>query len=135
MVFSPNWALDSPAQMQRLNEFLTRTGPTLYFVPLTQIATILAWVLLALNRVPEARRDYRLAALFALLATAVNVLVVTTVVPVIFGPDYLAHADELAEYCARWNALNLARLTFTGIAVAFCFSAFRQLDRLAASRG
>jgi hypothetical protein len=41
IVISPNWVVDSPIQMKRHNEFFVNTSPTIYFVPLTQIAPIL----------------------------------------------------------------------------------------------
>jgi hypothetical protein len=70
VVFSPNWIEDSPAQFTRLHEFFRNTGPTLYFVPLTQLATILVWVLWWRNRDDDVKRDYRRAGVSALLSTA-----------------------------------------------------------------
>jgi hypothetical protein len=67
VVFSPNWVEDSPAQFARLHGFFGNTGPTLYFVPLTQLATILVWVLWWRNRDGEVKPDYRRAAVSALL--------------------------------------------------------------------
>ena len=65
IVLSPNWIQNSEVQMHRLNDFFTRTGPTLYFVPLTQIATALVWVLWFGNDRPELGRNYRRAGVFA----------------------------------------------------------------------
>jgi hypothetical protein len=130
VVFSPNWVVDSPAQLTRLNEFFVNTGPTLYFVPLTLLATVLVWVLLALNRESEVAADYRKASLFALLLTALNALIVVTTVTKLFGADYLSYADRLTSYAWRWNVLNVIRMALTAATAAYLFNAFRKLDRV-----
>src|SRR5215212_5573590 len=45
VVLSPNWVVDSPAQLTRLNEFFVVTSPTLYFVPLALAALALVFVI------------------------------------------------------------------------------------------
>jgi hypothetical protein len=45
IVFSPNWIMNSQVQLKRLNEFFVNTSPTIYFVPVTQIVTLLVWIL------------------------------------------------------------------------------------------
>jgi hypothetical protein len=128
VVISPNWVVDSVRQMTRLNEFFVRANPTMYFVPAVLLAPVLVWVLTALNRDASLRQDYRRASLFALLATALNAYVVATVITKLFGPDYLAHADQLAAYCRRWNVLNVLRMILVATTAVFLFGAFRKLD-------
>lgn len=132
VVFSPNWVVDSVTQMRRLHEFFVNTSPTLYFVPLTQAATVLVWVLLAINRDRELKPDYRRASLFALASTALNAFIVATVITKLFGADYLSHADELTSYCWRWNILNVLRMTLVATTAVYVFNAYRKLDRKAA---
>ena len=134
IVFSPNWVVDSTAQFVRLEEFFVRTGPTLYFVPVTQLATVLVWVLFAVARDPAARRALGWASLAGRAAPPVNVVVVTTVVPVIFGADVASRAPLLAEYAGRWNVLNAVRLVLTWLTLAATFAAYRALDRAVVSR-
>ncbi len=129
IVFSPNWVEDSPAQMRRLHEFFTHTGPTLYFVPLTQLATLLAWVLLWRNRDDAARPFYRRAGLWAVALTAVNAYIVAVVVPKLFGANYLSQAERLTSYCWQWNILNVLRMALTATTMAYLFNAYRVLDR------
>jgi hypothetical protein len=135
VVLSPNWASDTADRMQDFHDFTVRTGPTLYFVPVTQLATVLLWVLLVLNRLPQARRAYRLAGLVALLATAVNVVVVTGVVPELFGDPSAVAPDRLAELALRWNVLNVVRLLLTGAAAVLAHQAYRVVDRATAPAG
>jgi hypothetical protein len=122
VVFSPNWVVDSAAQIDRLNAFFVNTGPTLYFVPLTVLATILVWVLLALNKRGDVRSDYRRASLFAVLLTAVNIATVSLVVTKLF-------AAGTARLAWEWNVLNGVRMALTATTAWFVFSAFRKLDR------
>jgi hypothetical protein len=129
VVFSPNWVTDSVAQMTRLNAFFVRTSPTLYFVPVTMIATVLTWALFFTNTNPAIRPAYRAAAALAALATAVNLVVVTAVVPKTFGPSFVTEASSLTRLLWTWSALNLVRGALVAAAVGYLFRAFRQLDR------
>jgi hypothetical protein len=121
--------VDSSAQMTRLHELFVNTSPTLYFVPLTMLATLLVWVLLVINKDDEVRPDYRRAGLFALLLTILNLFIVATVVTRLFGTEYLSDADRLRSIAWQWNILNLLRMSLIAITVVFLFNAFRKLDR------
>jgi len=134
VVFSPNWVTDSPAQMSRLNLFFVNTNPTLYFLPLTMLATILVWVLLLLNKNNEVRSLYRRASLFALLLTAVNLFIVTTVVTKLFGTQYLTDPGKLTFLAWEWNVLNVVRMALTATTAGIMFNAFRRLDRVGDQR-
>jgi hypothetical protein len=129
VVISPNWVVDSPAQLTRLNEFFVRTSPTVFFVPLTPLAAVFVWLATLLNREPGVGGNYRRASLFVTLALAVNTLIVATLITRLFGDDYLAHAAQLQTYATRWNVLNLLRMVLVATTVCYLFQAFRQLDR------
>jgi hypothetical protein len=135
IVFSPNWVVDSPAQFTRLNEFFTVTGPTLYFVPVTVLATGLTWILLWLNRDDDVMADCKRAGMSALVLTVLNIVIVTRVVPNLFGDDYLSHAGTLTAYAWTWNILNVFRMALTATTAYFLFNSFRKLDRVRAGRG
>lgn len=129
IVISPNWIVDSAEQLTRLNGFFVNTGPTLFFVPLTFVATALVWMLLLVNRDSELRVHYRKASLLALALTVLNIVIVTTLVTRLFGADYLSYADELSTYAWRWNVLNVIRMLLTAATAIQLFGAFRKLDR------
>ncbi|RZU53119.1 hypothetical protein EV385_5005 [Krasilnikovia cinnamomea] len=129
IVFSPNWVVDTPAQMTRLHGFFVNTGPTLYFVPLTFLAALLTWLLLALNRDPALRADYRRASLVAVVLMGLNAFIVATVVSKLFGAGYPADPERLSAYAWRWNVLNVLRMMLTATAAVILFNAFRKLDR------
>ena len=131
-VFSPNWVVDSPEQMRRLNEFFVRSSPTLYFVPLTQLATFLVFYLYFSNRREDVRSQYRNAALFALAATFVNGFIVATLITKLFGADYARFGANLTTYCARWNVFNVARMMCVAATIAPLFKAYLVLERTSA---
>lgn len=129
VVFAPNWVSDSPAQFTRLHEFFSTTGPTLYFVPVTQIALVLVWLLWWRNRDGEQARDYRRAAVTAVALAALTGYIVVAVLPHMFGADALAQPDDLRAAAWQWNVLNVFRMLLTAATAWFLFGAFRKLDR------
>jgi hypothetical protein len=130
IVISPNWVVNSPDQMKRLNEFFIVTSPTLYFVPLTQLATIMVWIVFFTNKFALTKVLYRRAALFALLATILNVIIVSTTVLKLFSPEYESYGEELHDLCVRWNILNVVRMILVGTTVYYLFNAYRVLDAM-----
>jgi hypothetical protein len=129
VVFSPNWVQDSPAQFTRLHEFFDNTGPTLYFVPLSQVAVVLVCLLWWRNRDDELRSDYRRAGVAGLLLAALTAYIVVAVLPRMFGDDYLADPRRLTAAAWQWNVLNVFRMALTATAAWYLFGAFRKLDR------
>lgn len=129
IVISPNWVVDTATQLTRLNELFVCTSPTLYFVPVTQLATLAGWLALALNRRDEARPTLRRAALFLVLDQLLNALVVSTVILQVFGPNFSSLPDPHA-LVLRWNILNVARMALTAAAASQLFQSFRVLDRV-----
>ncbi|MDI5981108.1 hypothetical protein [Amycolatopsis magusensis] len=129
VVFSPNWVQDSPAQFTRLHEFFATTGPTLYFVPVAQLAILLIWVLWWRNRDDELKRDYRRAGVLSVANVALSAYVIAVLVRRMFGEDYLS--ADLTATAWQWNALNVVRMVLTAVTGYYLFSAFRKLDRRA----
>ena len=101
-----------------------RTGPTLYFVPITFLGPIFTWVAWALHR----SRELRHASGFALLATLVNAFIVATIITRLFG-EVAPEAGAVHALCVRWNVLNAVRMALTAATVGWLFAAFRRLDR------
>ena len=130
IVFSPNWVLDSPNQIRRLNEFFILTTPTIYFVPITQIATLLVWFLLWKNKVVAINKNLKRASIWAVLATVLNVIVVSTAAIKLFGADYSHYNDFLTNLTWRWNILNIFRMTSVAITISYLFQAYRKLDKI-----
>jgi hypothetical protein len=129
IVISPNWVVESGAQLDRLHGFFVRTSPTAYFVPVSQLAPLLVWTAHFLNRLPAAAQDFRRASVLALVGGALNAFIVITIVLVIFGEDYRALSDtELHALCVRWNWLNAARMGLTAATAFWMFAAYRKLD-------
>jgi hypothetical protein len=129
VVISPNWVRDSPAQFARLHGFFAVTGPTLYFIPATQLAVALTWWLWWRNRDDALTGDYRRAGLASLLLEALNTYIVVALIPDMFGDDALAHPERLSAAAWQWNILNVVRMALTATTMAYLFGVFRKLDR------
>jgi hypothetical protein len=129
VVISPNWVVDSPAQLARLNAFFVNTSPTTYFIPVVPLATLLAWTLWGVNREGALKGDYRRAAMLAAAAMAVNAFIVATLISRLFGNDFLVHAAELHSYAWRWNLFNLVRIALVAATVRQLFRALVKLER------
>jgi sterol desaturase/sphingolipid hydroxylase (fatty acid hydroxylase superfamily) len=134
IVIAPNWVHDSASQVARLRAFFVHTSPTNYFVPLTQLATLLVWVITCRNREPAAARPLRLASVFAALAAGLNVVIVTTLVLRIFDAGETLAPEIVHRLTLTWNMLNGVRMALTGVTIVALFQAFRQLDRQALER-
>ena len=128
IVFSPNWVIDSPEQIRRLNEFFIITSPTVYFVPLTQLATILVWITYWKNKEISISKDLKTASLFAVLATIINIVIVSTTAIKLFETNYAEYGTYLTTLTWRWNILNPIRMGFVSITIYFLFQAYRKLD-------
>lgn len=113
VVISPNWIVDSPAQLTRLHEFFLVTGPTEYFIPASPVALLATWTGLALARPYVAGRLAQAAIISSALLAALTVVIVAVLVQGLFGADYLDHAEQLLSYATWWNAANIARLLLT----------------------
>jgi hypothetical protein len=130
IVISPNWVVDSPAQLKRLNEFFVTTSPTIYFVPITQLATILVWFLFWKNKVDSVKTELRNASILAVLATILNALIVSTIVLKLFAPDFEKYGDYLTTLTWRWNVLNCFRMILVATTIYYLFNAYRKLDKM-----
>ena len=125
VVISPNWVVDSSQQLRRLNEFFTVTTPTLYFVPVTMVATVLVWVAHALNRRADLRAAYRRASMLAVALTGLNLVIVTTVLPHLFGDA----GGDPQRWAWTWNVLNGFRMALTAATAITLIGAWDALGR------
>lgn len=132
IVISPNWISNSPHQLKILNEFFVNTSPTAYFVPVTQLASVLVWVLLWQNQWATVKADLKKASIFILLATIVNIYIVKTIVLKLFSPDFQKYSEHLNELAWRWNILNLVRMVLVATTGYFLFQSYRKVDKLSA---
>lgn len=130
IVFAPNWVVDSASQLKRLHDFFINTSPTMYFMPITQLASIAVWMIWWLNKVDIVKRDYRTASLFILLATLLNVFIVSTIVAKLFALDLEKHGEYLTTLCWQWNILNVLRMVLVYIAIHHLFNGYRKLERM-----
>lgn len=127
IVISPNWIDGSIEQLTRLHQFFKNTTPTHYFVPFTQLATIIIWIVYFTNKTDELKRDLRLASIFGLSATIINFYIVLTIVLKLFSTEYLQYGEHLNALCWRWNVLNIFRMLLTGTTIYYLLNVYVKL--------
>lgn len=113
VVISPNWVIDSPAQLTRLHDFFASTSPTTYFVPATPITLVVLWVGLYVGRRTLPRGQVRLVVAASIALLVLTIGIVTILVDGLFGTDYLDHAENLVDLAWWWNLANLIRMALT----------------------
>jgi hypothetical protein len=117
IVISPNWIVDSPAQLTRLHGFFVNTDPTLYFVPITLLAVLLLWCTLIIGRRTLPRRTVIWSAVMSTTLIGLTVFIVSVLVTALFGPGYLEHGDALSTYAWWWNIANVLRMALTATTI------------------
>ncbi|HEY5981249.1 MAG TPA: hypothetical protein VIT41_16615 [Microlunatus sp.] len=113
VVISPNWVIDSPAQLTRMHDLFTVTSPTTYFVPAMPMTVTVLWVALYLGRRSLPSTLVRSTVAVSIALVALTIAIVTILVDGLFGADYLEHADVLVAYARCWNVANLIRMALT----------------------
>lgn len=113
IVISPNWVIDTPAQLQRLNEFFQRTSPTTYFVPMSQLALLALWTGLILGRARLPRREAVAVGVLSVALAGLTAVIVSVLIPALFGPDFRTRGEELTDYAWWWNLANGVRMALT----------------------
>lgn len=130
IIFSPNWVVDSPAQMKRLNEFFIYTSPTIYFVPVVIFTIATLWFLSFANKLDEVKREYRMGSIFVLAATIITVFFVVLILPNMFGNGLYQKPDDVKTYAWIWNILNIVRVGLVVTTTYYLFNAYRKLDKM-----
>jgi hypothetical protein len=130
IVFGPNWVIKDSNHLKLLNDFFINSNPTLYFIPMTLLATISVWVLTLTNKVQIVKRDYRIASVFALIVTLLTSFIVGFVLSKMFGSGFFENPAEGSFYGNLWNILNAFRLVLEVITIYYLFNVYRKLDKL-----
>jgi hypothetical protein len=133
VVVAPNWEFSFEAERVLRRQAHRLASPVLYFVPWTQISTLLAvaaWRTGRRVRDPDVRtaRWLGVAALGAVVTQALTVYVVTQLnLRLFFGNDL--SIAETSVLMARWQALNLARVGLEAVTLAASVLALRDVHR------
>lgn len=131
VVISPNWVVDSPAQLERLNTFFVNTDPTLYFIPVTVVGVLLLWVATFVGRHGPGARMLRIATIVSVALALLTAAIVALLVTKLFGEDYASYGDGLTAITWWWNGGNVLRMALTATTLVFVWRAHRELDRAA----
>lgn len=128
-ILTPNQFVASIEQINSYNKFFSITEPYYYYVPLTQMGTIILVYLAFSHHVsqPDQKKLIRSAAITSILATALTIYIVTQYNLKMFFGDVNRFGEGIHRLYAEWAALNGLRIALVGITIWLLFKAYRNL--------
>jgi hypothetical protein len=127
-ILIPNSVVASTEALNNYNKFFSLTEPYYYYVPLTQIGTLIVCYAAIMIPMPQAiKRLMRRAALASGLATALTIFIVTQYNLKMFFGDVSHFGDTINRLYLEWAVLNAFRILLVGTAVYFIFKGYQQI--------
>lgn len=126
-ILTPNQIVASVEQLNSYNKFFSITQPYYYYVPLTQIGTIMLLFLAFSRSIPqtEQKKLLRRAAFLSVLATALTVYIVTQYNLRMFFGEVNGFGEGIHRLYVKWAALNGVRIAIVGTTIWFLVKAYR----------
>jgi hypothetical protein len=121
----------SSVQLQRWHEYFTVTNQIYYYVPFTQVATVILWWLYWRIKDIDIKKELAIGSIFGLLSILITVYIVTQLNLKLFFGDFEIYKDELSYMTLKWNILNIIRVGLVGITLAYTFKAYIKIRLLA----
>jgi hypothetical protein len=124
-VLTPNAIVASIEQINAYNRFFTVTEPYFYYIPLTQIGTLLTIFLAFRLRAESFSGDLRKSAVTTVLATFLTIYIVTQYNLKMFFGDVNHLGERVHELFFQWAVLNAVRILLLGITIIYLLRAYR----------
>lgn len=131
IVMVPNHLADPSAVLTAYQGYFVLSSPTYYFVPVTQLAVVVLFVLYGNAKEIKQRQLLKRAAGFAVLAIVATILIVTQINAKLFVPNFVQYEEQLSRLSLLWLSGNLLRMACVGGTIYFLFQAYvlRQVTR------
>lgn len=125
-ILTPNSLVATIEQINAYNRFSSVTEPYYYYIPLTQIGTLITFYLAFFGSLPlRLRKRLRFAALTSGLATVLTIYIVTQYNLKMFFGDVEHHGERIHQLYLEWGILNGVRILLVGAAIFFLFRVYR----------
>lgn len=126
-ILTPNQFVASIEQINSYNRFFSITEPYYYYVPLSQIGTIILLYLAYSQSIvqPEQKKLLRRGAFTSVLATLLTIYIVTQYNLKMFFGDVDRFGERIHRLYMEWAALNGVRIALVGVTVWFIFKSYR----------
>ena len=126
IVIGPNMLIDSVHRLQAWQEFFVLTNPIFFYVPVTQLATIVLVVLFI--KTPDGRaeikRFLKWASILQVVSIILSIYIITQINLKLFFGDLSKISSEVFQMALMWNVLNIVRVFLVGVALCFIFKAY-----------
>ena len=125
-ILTPNSITATVEQLNAYNDFPSITEPYYYYIPLTQIGTLIVFYLAFFSDLPsKLRKPLRFSAAASGLATALTVFIVTEYNMKMFFGDVTRFGEHVHQLYLEWAILNGLRIILIGAAIFFLFGTYR----------
>lgn len=125
-ILTPNQIVASVEQISNYNNFFSITKPYYYYVPLTQIGTLITIYLAFFSGLRTELTRARFAALASISAFLLTIFIVTQYNLNIFLSDVSHLSDSISQLHIEWAVLNGIRIVLVGMAIIFLFRVYRR---------
>jgi len=124
IVIVPNQLSDTYRALQLWQSYFTVTNPIYYYVPFTQIAVVVIWILFFTSKQLKEKQLLKKAAICGTIAIALTILIVTQINMKLFYGDLNKYKDQLYSLVIMWLFGNALRLLLVGISLYLLFKAY-----------
>lgn len=124
IVMVPNHLVNPIDVLAAYQDYFVLTSPTVYFVPLTQIAVIIVFYLYFKVDDKPQKQLLRRASHFGLLSLGVTLVIVTQINVKLFGSDFFQYEEALRTLSIMWLIGNFVRMFFVGSTLYFVAKTF-----------
>ena len=124
IVLVPNHLTNPSEVLTAYHQYFVLSGPTYYFVPLTQTAVLVVFLLYWKSGEGEQMRLLQKAAVFGLLSLLVTALIVTQINFKLFAEDFAQYQDVLFALSVMWLLGNLLRMVLVGGCLYFIWKTY-----------
>jgi hypothetical protein len=114
IVMIPNQLVDSYETMKAYQAYFKVSNPIFYFVPLTQLAVIVTWILHFRAIDENQKRLLKKASIFGLLSLLLTAIIVTQINLKLFSADLELIKDQLYTLSLWWLIGNAVRIYLVG---------------------
>ena len=131
IVMGPNMLNDTMTRMEHWQHFFVLTNPIFFYVPVTQLATVVLIILFfnTASQKVELKRFLKLASIFQIAAIILSVYIITQINLKLFLGDLSKYADQVSSLATLWNILNILRVLLVGLGLTFTFKAYLQTQK------
>ncbi len=124
IVMIPNQLENTYEVLKAYQGYFRLTGPTIYFVPFTQLAVVVIWFLYFKTMEANQKQQLKKAGIFGVLAIGLTAIIVTQLNVKMFFGNLDKYRNQLYYLSLTWLIGNMLRLYLVGNSIYFIFKVY-----------